>query len=47
MVGNNIERIRNEYQIAIKAGRTPQRPELWDGHTAMRCVEAIMNYKES
>lgn len=44
LVGNNINRIREEYSKAITAGRVPQRPELWDGRTAMRCVEAIMNY---
>ncbi len=71
LVGNNIERIRDEYQVVLKksafisplggklqqgkageldgaeggqAGRVPQRPELWDGKTAMRCVEAIVNY---
>ena len=43
LVGNNINRIREEYQKALKAGRIPQRPELWDGQTAMRCVEAIVN----
>ncbi len=42
LVGNNIERIRKEYRNALKAGRIPQRPELWDGKTAMRCVEAIL-----
>lgn len=46
LVGNNIERIREEYQTALKAGRIPQRPELWDGHTAARCVEAIVSYPE-
>lgn len=45
LVGNNINRIRAEYRTALKAGRVPQRPELWDGKTAMRCVEAIVNYK--
>ncbi|MGQ7871162.1 non-hydrolyzing UDP-N-acetylglucosamine 2-epimerase [Sunxiuqinia sp. sy24] len=45
LVGNNIERIRKEYQRAIKAGRLPQRPELWDGQTAMRCVKAIIDYQ--
>jgi UDP-N-acetylglucosamine 2-epimerase (non-hydrolysing) len=44
LVGNNIERIRTEYQTALAAERHPQRPELWDGKTAMRCVEAIMKY---
>jgi UDP-N-acetylglucosamine 2-epimerase (non-hydrolysing) len=44
LVGNNIDRIREEYHVALQAGRAPQRPELWDGNTAMRCVEAIVGY---
>lgn len=44
LVGNSIERIREEYSTALQAGRVPQRPELWDGKTAMRCVEAIVKY---
>lgn len=44
LVGNNIKRIREEYKTALQAGRIPQRPELWDGQTAMRCVQAILNY---
>lgn len=47
LVGNNVERIRKEYQDTLKRSRHPQRPELWDGNTAMRCVEAIVNYKEN
>ena len=46
LVGNNVERIRKEYQNTLHHNRKPQRPELWDGHTAGRCVEAIMNYKD-
>ena len=44
LVGNNINRIREEYQIALKLKRTPQRPEPWDGKTAARCVNAILNF---
>ena len=47
LVGNNVERIRKEYLGTLKLNRTPQRPEWWDGKTAMRCVEAIVNYDES
>ena len=45
LVGNNVERIRKEYHDTLKLTRKPQRPELWDGKTAMRCVEAIVNYQ--
>jgi UDP-N-acetylglucosamine 2-epimerase (non-hydrolysing) len=43
LVGNNVARIRKEYHSTLALERKPQRPELWDGHTAMRCVEAIIN----
>jgi len=42
LVGNNIARIREEYQIALNSQRKPQRPELWDGKTAIRCVETLV-----
>ena len=44
LVGNNIERIREEYNNTLKQERKPIRPELWDGQTAMRCVDAIVNF---
>ncbi len=43
LVGNNIKRIRDEYRKTLSMSRNPQRPELWDGHTASRCIEAIIN----
>jgi len=43
LVGNNINRIRSEYNIAFSNKRTPIRPPLWDGKTAERCLEAIIN----
>jgi len=46
LVGNNIERIREEYQNTLKLNRQPERPELWDGNTAKRCLEAILNFEE-
>jgi UDP-N-acetylglucosamine 2-epimerase (non-hydrolysing) len=45
LVGNNIGRIREEYQKTLALERTPFRPELWDGKTAGRCLRAILNYK--
>jgi UDP-N-acetylglucosamine 2-epimerase (non-hydrolysing) len=46
LVGNNISRIREEYHIAINKTRNPVSPELWDGHTAERCLKEILEYNE-
>ncbi len=45
LVGNNIERIRKEFFDTLQQERKPERPELWDGKTAERCLQAILNYK--
>ena len=42
LVGNNIERIRKEYFKTLTLDRIPYRPELWDGHTADRIVEKLV-----
>lgn len=42
LVGNNIDQIRKEYHIALKKPRSPFRPPLWDGSTAGRCLQAIL-----
>ena len=44
LVGNNVELIRKEYNATLKLERKPLRPVLWDGHTAERCLQAIINY---
>jgi UDP-N-acetylglucosamine 2-epimerase (non-hydrolysing) len=44
LVGNNIRMIRDEYFKALKKTRTPVRPELWDGHTAERCLKEILEF---
>lgn len=46
LVGNNVGRIREEYQITLNENRKPIRPLLWDGKTAGRCLQAILDYKE-
>ena len=46
LVGNNINRIRKEFQVTLKQKRKPVRPKYWDGKTAERCLEAILNYKD-
>ena len=46
LVGNNIQRIREEFNHTLSQPRKPERPELWDGHTAERCLEAILKYQE-
>jgi len=42
LVGNNLDRIREEYHKTIKTVRYPSRPELWDGHTADRIVKILL-----
>jgi UDP-N-acetylglucosamine 2-epimerase (non-hydrolysing) len=43
LVGNNVGMIRKEYNETIRKERNPQIPELWDGKTATRCLNAILN----
>jgi len=44
LVGNKIDTIKKTFRQAIQMSRTPCRPELWDGHTAERCLKAILDY---
>ena len=44
LVGNNIDRIREEYKNTLNLNRKPERPELWDGKTAPRCLKEILSF---
>lgn len=44
LVGNSVDTIRKAFQEELKTSRMPQHPDLWDGKTAIRCVDAIINY---
>lgn len=44
LVGNCIDKIRTEYLITLNKPRSPSRPDLWDGHTARRCLNAILKW---
>jgi UDP-N-acetylglucosamine 2-epimerase (non-hydrolysing) len=45
LVGNNVARIKQEFMDTLKLPRNPVRPELWDGHTAERCLQAVLSFK--
>jgi UDP-N-acetylglucosamine 2-epimerase (non-hydrolysing) len=45
LVGNKIDKIRSEYNSVMDSPRISVRPELWDGHTAERCLKAILEYE--
>jgi UDP-N-acetylglucosamine 2-epimerase (non-hydrolysing) len=45
LVGNSIDAIRKAFRAALAAKRVPVRPELWDGRTAERCLEAILGFE--
>ena len=42
----HIEKISKEYFNTLNIERKPEGPELWDGKTAERCLDAILNFKE-
>ena len=46
LVGNDVKKIRAAYCKVLHEQRNPQRPELWDGHTAKRIVKMILEYGE-
>jgi len=45
LVGNAVDQIRKAYMKVSGSKKEPQRPELWDGHTAKRALRAILNFQ--
>ena len=43
LAGNDVENIRKAYNLTLKLDPNPSRPALWDGHTAEKCLEEILN----
>lgn len=44
LVGNNIDRIREEFIATLNLTCKSTRPPLWDGRTAERCLSAILEF---
>ena len=44
LVGNNVDRISEEYRKIRNSIRKSQRPELWDGLASERCLQAIIDF---
>ena len=42
---HEIDDIKNEYYKLMNSKFHPVYPPLWDGKTANRCLESILNYK--
>ncbi|GHA46092.1 UDP-N-acetylglucosamine 2-epimerase (non-hydrolyzing) [Salinimicrobium marinum] len=45
LVGNHIQKIREEYLKTLTSEKKVVVPELWDGKTAQRCLDAILNFQ--
>ena len=45
LVGEDIHKLRAEFNFLKQHQIESKVPELWDGNTAARCLDAILNYK--
>ncbi len=43
LVGNDIDKLKKEFEQTLYSKRDPRRPELWDGNTASRCISPILS----
>jgi len=46
LVGNDVNLARKEFQKMMNEVRKPVRPELWDGNTASRILEELINHSK-
>ncbi len=46
LVGNDINKIRFEFNNLIKNAKAPRYPDYWDGNTAQRCLTEILSFFE-
>ncbi len=44
LAGNNVDNIRKAFYETLSSERIPQRPEMWDGHTAERITKILHQY---
>lgn len=44
LVGNNIEKIKDGYKYILEKPINPYRPPLWDGQTALRILDVLLNH---
>jgi UDP-N-acetylglucosamine 2-epimerase (non-hydrolysing) len=46
LVGEDIEKLRSEFKYLKHNQIESAIPELWDGKTATRCLDAILKFKQ-
>ena len=44
LVGNDVKKIEKEYRNMLTMERSPFRPPLWDGRTALRCLKELIDF---
>jgi UDP-N-acetylglucosamine 2-epimerase (non-hydrolysing) len=45
LVGNDVGLIKKGFNEMLSMTRKPNKPEFWDGHTAERCLKAILDHR--